>query len=125
MRRSPVLAAALSVGLVALAPAPAVAASSACAPETGDWCTSVQKRAGRRYLTLTTFSFRGTVRICVRGPERRTCRTARLRATRDGIFQARLRWSRSFPDQGPGRYRVTFAPSVTGAQLGPTLSFAR
>lgn len=57
------------------------------------------------------------------GPRRGTCRTATLRGTKAGVYRARLRWSTSFPDQGRGRYRVTFAPSVTGDPLGPTLSF--
>lgn len=124
MRRPAVLTLALVVGATALATAPAAgAAESACAPETGDWCTSVAEAKGRRYLQLTTFSFRGSVRICVTGPQRRTCRSATLRTTKDGLYRARLLWSRSFPDQGAGRYRVTFAPSVTGDRLGPTLSF--
>jgi hypothetical protein len=124
MRRPSLLALALAVGATALsAPSAATAATGACAPETGDWCTSVTKTDGRRSLQLTTFSFRGSVKICVRGPRQRTCRSARLRRTKDGVYRARLTWATSFPDQGAGRYRVTFEPSVTGDQLGPTLSF--
>jgi hypothetical protein len=112
-----------AVGVTGLAAAPAHAAQSACAPETGDWCTSVAAKKGRRYLELSTFSFRGTVEICVAGPKRRSCRSTPLRRQAHDVYRARLRWSTAFPDQGRGRYRVTFAPSVTGKQLGPTLSF--
>lgn len=122
-RARPALALALVVGGGALAlPAGATAATSACAPETGDWCTSVAKRKGERVLSLETFSFRGRVEICVTGPKRRTCRTARLRETRSGLFRAAVNAER-FPDQGAGRYRVTFTPDVSGERLGPTLSF--
>jgi hypothetical protein len=124
MRRLPALTALLTAGTAALlGSAPAHAAQSACAPETGDWCTSVAAKKGRRYLELSTFSFRGTVKICVTGPKRRTCRSTPLRAQAHDVYRARLRWSTAFPDQGRGRYRVTFAPSVTAKQLGPTLSF--
>lgn len=124
MARSARLALAVVVaGTVLGLPSTAVAATSACAPETGDWCTSVAQRDGRRVLALTTFSFRGSVRICVTGPRRRTCRTPRLRGTEDGLFRAALNWRTRFPNQGRGRYRVTFTPDVTGRKLGPTLSF--
>lgn len=120
----PALALALLVGGTALAlPGAAGAATGACAPETGDWCTSVAKRDGRRVLALTTFSFRGSVKICVTGPQQRTCRTAKLRKTKDGIFRAAVNWRSGFPNQGAGRYRVTFTPDVSGDKLGPTLSF--
>lgn len=103
-------------------PAGASAATSACAPETGDWCTSVAKRGGERVLSLQTFSFRGSVKICVTGPQRRTCRSTKLRTTKDGLYRAALNADR-FPDQGRGRYRVTFTPDVTDQRLGPTLSY--
>ncbi len=124
MRRPAALLASSAVlAATAVGAAPAHAARSACAPETGDWCTSVAAKKGRRYLELSTFSFRGTVEICVAGPKRRTCRSTPLRRQAHDVYRARLRWSTAFPDQGRGRYRVTFAPSVTGKQLGPTLSF--
>lgn len=113
----------LAVGGTALAlPAGASAATSACAPETGDWCTSVAKRKGERVLYLETFSFRGSVKICVTGPQQRTCRSAKLRETKAGLFRAAINAKR-FTDQGKGRYRVTFTPDVSNEKLGPTLSF--
>lgn len=122
--KRPVLVTALLTSTAALAvPSAAGAATSACAPETGDWCTSVAKRKGERILSTETFSFRGTVRICVTGPKGRTCRTARLRETTAGLYRAALNWERSFPDRGRGRYRVTFTPDASGRKLGPTLSF--
>ena len=124
MKRPSLVAAALLSTTAALAvPSAAGAATSACAPETGDWCTSVAERDGRRVLSTETFSFRGKVRICVTGPKGRTCRAARLRETKAGTYRAALSWKRSFPDQGRGRYRVTFTPDASGRKLGPTLSF--
>jgi hypothetical protein len=47
--------------------ASANAGTSYCSP-TGDYCTSVARLQGLRYLRLSTFSFRGLVRICVKSP---------------------------------------------------------
>ena len=44
---------------------PAAAKVSYCSP-TGDYCTSVAKLKGVRYLRISTFSFTGRVKICVR-----------------------------------------------------------
>ncbi len=109
------------------ATAPAAAASSYCSP-TGDYCYSATLRGGAVRLGLSTFSFRGRLRVCVTPPAggSRDCRTFRLRRTSDGIFQVDVKWSAHFPRHGPGTYRVSFAPATTGgAKLGPGTTFRR
>jgi hypothetical protein len=55
---------AVVLGAAALAPA-AAARVTYCSP-TGDFCTSAAKVSGVRYLRVTSFAFKGRVRICVR-----------------------------------------------------------
>ena len=102
--------------------APAAAKESYCSP-TGDYCTSVAKRQGVRYLRLGTFSFTGRVRICVRDPSAaRVCHSFRLR--RSGpLYEVKLIWKRHYPNRGAGTYRVTFFYGTT--RLGPVLAFRR
>ncbi len=111
----------LVVAAAALAPA-AAAKVSYCSP-TGDYCTSVKKVRGIRFLTVETFAFNGRVKICVRDPKGgRVCHSFRM--TKGGpAYLLSIRWRRHYPDRGAGTYRVSF---VLGAQrLGPVLTFAR
>jgi hypothetical protein len=111
---------AAAVGLVVLVlAAPAAAATRFCSPS-GDYCTSVQRRSGAVYLRIGTFSFRGRVRICVRH-QTRICRSYPLRRSRHGLYEAKVRWYGSYPNQGPGAYRVEFFLGST--RLGPMLTF--
>ena len=110
--------------VVALGSAPAAEARSAYCSPTGDWCTEVLKRDGRVYLRLATFSFRGTVRVCVTPPRGdRTCRRSRLRRNRENVHVSSVRWDRRFPTRGRGTYRVRWY--YDGNRLGPALSFRR
>jgi hypothetical protein len=118
------LAAALAgfaVGLVA--PSAADARSAFCSP-TGDFCFGARRVDGRVTLQLDTFSFRGSVRACVRPPggSGDTCRAFRLRPRDNGLFGFRARWSAHFPNAGPGTYRVRF--SYQGTTLGTPVTFA-
>lgn len=121
IRAMPRLAIASFVALALLMalPSAASAATAYCSPS-GDFCTSAAKRNGIRYLSLRTFAHRGRVQVCVTHDGQRDCRRFRLRL-RDHIHQLERRWSRHFPNHGPGRYRVTFRQS--GFALGPTLRF--
>ncbi|CAA9579448.1 MAG: hypothetical protein AVDCRST_MAG88-3153 [uncultured Thermomicrobiales bacterium] len=113
----------LAVVLLLLPVAAADARSSFCSP-TGDYCTSVQKKRSDVLLRVATFSFRGSVRICVRAPDgAATCKRFRLLRGRAGIYASTKSWKRHFPNLGRGVYRVRW--QVAGANLGPRLSFRR
>ena len=118
------LAATLAVtAAAAVAPASAGAASSYGSP-TGDYCHSAQKRGGVVRLALETFSFRGRVRVCVTAPGGETsCKRFRLREREAGTYGFRVRWSRHFPDEGAGTYRVAFR--YGGSRVGPRDTFRR
>lgn len=114
------LAIALATTAVALVVvAPAGARTSYCSPS-GDYCTSVKRLSGAVYLRISTFSFRGRVRICVRH-QTRVCHSYRLRPTTHGLYEAKVRWYRNYPNQGAGTYRVAFFLGTT--RLGPILAF--
>jgi hypothetical protein len=105
-----------------IAAAPAAARTSYCSP-TGDYCTSVARLKGIRYLRFSTFSVRGLVRICVRDPTAaRVCHSFRLRKA-GPAYQVKVLWKRRYPNRGTGTYRVTFFIGPT--RLGPVLSFTQ
>jgi hypothetical protein len=118
--RAAVLAAVALSALVLAAPA--VAKETYCSPS-GDFCTSVAKLKGVRYLRLSTFSFAGRVQICVKAPVG-TAVCHRFRLTRSGsLYRVKLIWKRHYPNRGPGTYRVTFMWMKT--LLGPPLTFTQ
>ena len=121
------IAGALLVSLAVTVPAAsageAAPRDSYCSP-TGDYCTSVKKQGGERFLRIGTFSFTGRYRLCVTPPEGgRTCRGFTLKAEEAGIYGSRVRWGAHFPDGGPGLYRVAWRKF--GNRLGPRLGFRR
>jgi hypothetical protein len=106
-------------GALAVA-APAGARTTYCSPS-GDFCTSVARLHGIRYLRISTFSFTGRVKICVRDPTAaRICHSFRLRRA-GSLYQVKLVWKRHYPNRGAGVYRVTFF--LGSARLGPVLAF--
>jgi hypothetical protein len=106
-------------GALAVA-APAAARTTYCSPS-GDFCTSVARLHGIRYLRISTFSFTGRVKICVRDPTAaRICHSFRLRRA-GSLYQVKLVWKRHYPNRGAGVYRVTFF--LGSARLGPVLAF--
>ena len=108
--------------LALVLPASANAASSFCSP-TGDFCYSAKKRDGVVRLGLGTFSFRGTVDVCVTAPDKtRSCKPFRL-LERRGFYEIDARWSAHFPRKGPGTYRVTFAARQVGTTFRPAVTF--
>jgi hypothetical protein len=116
--RGLLLLAALAGGLAVAAPA--AARTTYCSPS-GDFCTSVARLHGIRYLRISTFSFTGRVKICVRDPTAtRICHSFRLRRARS-LYQVKLVWKRHYPNRGAGLYRVTFF--LGSARLGPVLAF--
>jgi hypothetical protein len=113
----------LFLGVVASAlalAAPAAARTTYCSPS-GDFCTSVARLHGIRYLRISTFSFTGRVKVCVRDPTAaRVCHSFRLRRA-GPLYQVKLVWKRHYPNRGAGVYRVTFFLGST--RLGPVLAF--
>jgi hypothetical protein len=91
-----------------------------CSP-TGDYCTSAQRSGGAVKLKLSTFSFSGRYRLCVK-PTRRaqTCKSFPLRR-RGEQWISEVRWYRHFPNLGTGLYTVTW--HYGGVRLGPPLTF--
>jgi len=109
------------LGALALV-SPAAAKDRYCSP-TGDYCTSVARLGGVRYLRIGTFSFRGLVKICVKAPlGAAVCHSFRLRKA-GAIYQVKVIWKRHYPNRGTGAYRVTFFTGPT--RLGPTLAFTQ
>ena len=114
------LGAALLGALVLVSPA--AAKNRYCSP-TGDYCTSVARLGGVRYLRIGTFSFRGVVKICVKAPRGAAiCHSFRLYKAGE-IYQVKVIWKRHYPNRGTGAYRVTFFTGPT--RLGPTLAFTQ
>jgi hypothetical protein len=103
--------------------APAGAASAYCSP-TGDYCYSAGNERGVVRIRLTTFSFQEPVEVCVSHRKGRECRRFTPRRTRHDAFAFAVRWSRWFPNHGPGTYRVRFR--LPGApSFDPPLIFKR
>jgi hypothetical protein len=114
------LGVALLGALVLVSPA---AAKDRYRSPTGDYCTSVARLGGVRYLRIGTFSFRGLVKICVKAPRgTAACHSFRLRKAGE-IYQAKVIWKRHYPNRGAGTYRVTFFLGST--RLGPALAFTQ
>ena len=111
----------LAIGVLASADA-AAARDAYCTP-TGDFCTSLTKIHGVRTIRLTTFSFRGYVRVCITHRQRTDCRRFRLARLPDtpSLYEFKVQWRRHFPYRGPGRYFVRFSQS--GFPIGRTLDF--
>ncbi len=92
-----------------------------CSP-TGDYCTSAERSGGAVKLRLSTFSFSGRYRLCVKPTARaQTCKSFPLLRRGDQWVSA-VRWYKHFPNRGTGLYTVTW--HYGGVRLGPPLTFA-
>lgn len=113
------------VFLAMAAASDAHARSSYCSPS-GDWCSSTGRNGDARTLSLSTFSFRGAYRLCVKAPDRtQKCRRFKLRRADQGIWSSTVTWRRHFPVRGRGTYGVRWYLGRASRQLGPTLTFRR
>jgi hypothetical protein len=111
----------LSLVLTSMCCAGTAEASSYCSP-TGDFCQAAVKKQGVWRIRMLTFSFRGRIRVCVTSPDSsRSCRRFLLRSEGQALFGFDVRWSRHFPNDGPGRYSVRFSQS--GYKLGRDVHF--
>ena len=105
-------------------PQSAGARSSYCSPS-GDICTSVVRKSGAVYLRIgAAAQYFKRYRLCVTTPRpRTTCRVFRLlkdETPQGTLYGSTVRWSKYFPRQGDGVYRVAW---FAGNRLGPRLSF--
>jgi hypothetical protein len=115
------LAVALAASLVLAAGASAAPRDKYCSP-TGDYCTSALKKAGAIKLTLSTFSFSGRYRLCVKPTGgAQTCKSFPLRRRGD-VWRSEVTWHKNFPARSTGIFRVTW--HYGGVRLGPPLTFA-
>jgi hypothetical protein len=115
------LAVVLAVSLLPVAAASGAVRDRYCSP-TGDYCTSSGRVAGAVKLRLSTFSFPGRYRLCVKPASgAQTCKSFLLHRHGD-VWRSDVTWYRNFPNRGTGLYRVTW--HYSGVRLGPTLTFA-
>lgn len=115
----------VALALVALLAAPSLAEARKrrvyCSP-TGDYCVGAQRKRGKVFLRISTFSFTGRYKLCVRTPRgTRTCKVFGLRRTSHGLYSSSVRWRRHFPDDGRGLYRARWYKFGSG--LGPQVFF--
>jgi hypothetical protein len=119
----PLLAALGAACALAIAAPAALAAGTYCSP-TGDYCYSARDEHGVVRIRLSTFSFREPVEVCVSHRKGRECRSFTPRPGRHGLSSFAVRWSRHYPNHGPGTYRVRFRlPGATA--FGAPLTFRR
>jgi len=98
------------------------AASWTCLPG-GATCASIKRDGDEAILRLGTYEpggdfaptrlweVAGRYDICVRAPDgSRACKRFKAFVEEGGLTALRVRWSRHFPDRGPGVYRVRWLP---------------
>lgn len=90
----------------------------------GDICQSVAKVDGvRRLRIVLAAEYFTQYRVCVTGPEGKECHRFRVHEAEFGTFASSVRWSRHFPNQGPGAYTVIWRSLPGGARVGSVLGF--
>ncbi len=101
----------------------AAGGSAYCSPS-GDLCYGVVRRADAIVLRIDTIErYFARYTLCVTSPRaRRVCGSFPIFRS-GGLWSSSVRWQRQFPNDGRGRYRVSWRLG-TGA-LGPTLGFRR
>ena len=99
-----------------------VNADSYCSP-TGDWCSAVMLSRRGKIISFGTFSFRGSVRVCVRksGSRKTDCKYLSLRPDVGSLYTASGLYGRDWPLRGHGHFRVSFESD--GYRLGRVLEF--
>jgi len=108
----------------ASAPAAPKPVAAYCSP-TGDFCQGIFRAKGRLRADISTFSFRGRYRLCLRSRMYgNQCRTFRLRRTGHGIYRGRVTLSRHFRMRSAGRYSVLWR-SPDGYRIGRKLRFRK
>jgi hypothetical protein len=119
-----VVLASAAAAVVSAAPRPSTLAAF-CSPS-GDVCFGVINRSGAVYLELSTaVHYFDRYRLCLRPP--RGGAAGRLRCgvypvvRRGAAWGSSIKFSRQFPNVGPGTYRATW--KLDAQPLGPTLHF--
>jgi hypothetical protein len=115
--------------LLAIAALAGVAAERADArrhfcSSTGDVCMGAFHHGAKVQLRLTLAArFFRHYTLCVTAPDgSRSCRRFAVRPSGNGLFGSNVRWSRRFPNRGPGVYHARWRQS--GRALGPRIAFA-
>lgn len=118
-----VLALVAVVGLVSTAvPARAHHLPNAWCSESGDVCLSTKMSDGKRKLRIGLGArYFNRYELCVNGPESTTCHTYEI-TNNDGVYGDSVRWDRNFPNEGSGRYTVTWK-FMNGDRIGRRLGF--
>ena len=108
--------------IVELLAAAVLAPGTYCSPS-GDLCYGIRKERGAIVFRIDTFArYFGRYTLCVTSPKRRVCGDFPM--FRNGpLWSSSVRWQRQFPNDGRGRYRVSWRTST--GPLGPTLTFRR
>ena len=76
---------------------------------TDDACWSIKRRGHDVLLRAAGYYEGPTYELCVRAPDRSlTCHEFPLDPDTGDLRSSRVRWSRRFPDKGPGIYRVSW-----------------
>jgi hypothetical protein len=111
------------ISLLVAAVIAAPGASSYCSPS-GDLCYGIVRRGDAVVLRIDTIErYFARYTLCVRSPRgRRVCGSFPI-FRNDRVWTSAVRWRRQFPNDGPGRYAVTWR--LGGGALGPALSFRR
>ena len=85
--------------------------------ESGDVCTAIHDRGGVVYLQIVTYTlYFKRYQLCVRGPKSKVCHTFPISKSGQN-YASTINWSKNFPNQGKGVYKVTWQYSAK------TLSF--
>jgi len=109
--------------LAFLAAAALAAPAPYCSPS-GDVCYGVLERQSQIVLRIDTIErYFGRYTLCVTSPRgRRVCGSFPIFRNRT-LWTSTVRWQRQFPNDGRGRYRVSWR--LGSGPLGPTLVFRR
>lgn len=104
-------------------PAAADSIASYCSPS-GDYCQGIFNLENGRRARLSTFSFQGRYRLCVRSRRYgKECRQFRLRRADHGIWQSSVRLASRFRMRWNGTYTVIW--HYQGSLLGERLQFRK
>ncbi len=101
------------VAAAVLAPAALGSGSnpSYCSPS-GDVCIGISHKSGDVWLEISTPNkYFSTYKLCVAGPKNKVCHTYAIKKSGAG-YDSKVSWSKSFPNQGHGTYKVTWSYSA-------------
>ncbi len=117
------LSSVVALALLGAAAESAAARSQYCSPS-GDLCYGVVHGPPLRLRIGLIARYFTRYRLCVTGPDRQqVCRSFKVHRTGGGTYGSTVKWSRHFPNLGPGVYRARWW--AAGNALGPAVAFKR